>query len=47
MDKPAPRQYPPMYEKIVPFALATLALIVIVLVVVTVAVALGVIPTPV
>ena len=46
MEKPS-RQYPPMYEKIVPFALGALALIVIVLVVVTVAVALGVIPTPV
>ena len=44
MDKP--RQYPPIYEKIVPFALGTLALIVIILVVVTVAVALCGIPTP-
>lgn len=39
------RKYPPIYEKIVPFALSALALLVIVLVIVTVAVALGLIPT--
>ena len=47
MDKTnASRKYPPMYEKIVPFALSALALLVIVLVIVTIAVALGVISTP-
>jgi len=46
MDKTnASRKYPPMYEKIVPFALTALALLVIVLVLVTIAVALGLIPT--
>ena len=45
MDKiNAPRKYPPMYEKIVPFALSALVLLVIVLVIVTIAVALGLIP---
>jgi hypothetical protein len=39
------RKYPPVYEKIVPFALGALALLVIVLVIVTIAVALGLIPT--
>ena len=39
------RKYPPMYEKIVPFALSALALLVIVLVIVTIAVALGLIPS--
>ena len=47
MDKSnAPRTYPPIYEKLVPFALSALVLLVIVLVIVTVAVALGFIPTP-
>ena len=47
MDKTnASRKYPPVYEKIVPFALSALALLVIVLVIVTIAVALGVISTP-
>ena len=46
MDKINPsRKYPPIYEKIVPFALSALALLVIVLVIVTIAVALGLIPT--
>ncbi len=44
MEKPS-RQYPPLYEKVVPFALGALAIIVIILVVVTIAVALGIIPT--
>jgi hypothetical protein len=44
MDKTS-RKYPPMYERIVPFALGALALLVIVLVIVTIAVALGIIPT--
>ena len=45
MDKiNAPRKYPPMYEKIVPFALSALVLLVIALVIVTIAVALGLIP---
>jgi len=43
MDKP--RRYPPVYEKIVPFALGALALIIVILIIVTIAVALGVIPT--
>jgi len=43
MDKQ--RQYPPLYEKLVPYALGALVLLVIILVIVTVAVALGVIPT--
>lgn len=38
------RKYPPLYERIVPLALGTLALLVIVLVIVTIAVALGLIP---
>jgi uncharacterized membrane protein YccC len=45
MDKPT-RKYPPVYERIIPFALGALALLVIVLVLVTIFIALGVIPTP-
>lgn len=46
MDKRnAARKYPPIYEKIIPFALSILALLAIILVVVTIAIALGVIPT--
>ena len=45
MDKPkAPRKYPPVYERIIPFALYALALLLLVLVIVTIAVALNLIP---
>jgi hypothetical protein len=43
MGKPA-RKYPPVYERIIPFALGVLVLLILVLVVVTIAVALGLIP---
>lgn len=46
MQKTSRRRYPPLYEKLIPFALGALGLIVIVLIIVTIAVALGVIPTP-
>ena len=45
MDKTkASRKYPPLYERIIPFALYALALLLLVLIVVTIAVALNLIP---
>ena len=45
MDKPkTPRKYPPVYERIIPFALVALALLLFVLIIVTIAVALNLIP---
>ena len=45
MDKTkTSRKYPPLYERIIPFALYALALLLLVLVIVTIAVALNVIP---
>ena len=41
---PARRHYPPFYEKVVPIALAIIALIVIVLLLVILGVALGLFP---
>jgi hypothetical protein len=44
MTEPARRQYPPVYEKIVPAALIVISIVVIALLIVTVAVALRLIP---
>jgi hypothetical protein len=44
MTEPARRQYPPVYEKIVPAALVVISIVVIALLLVTVAVALRLIP---
>ncbi len=44
MAEPTRREYPPIYEKIVPAALVTIAIVVIVLLGITVAVALRLVP---
>lgn len=44
MTEPARRQYPPIYEKVVPAALVTIGVIVILLLAVTMAVALHLVP---
>jgi hypothetical protein len=43
-NEPVKRQYPPVYEKLVPIALALIAVIIIVLLLVIVGVALGLFP---
>ena len=44
-DAPRPkRQYPPLYERLVPIALGIIAVIVIILLLIIVSVALGVFP---
>jgi hypothetical protein len=41
---PPKRQYPPLYEKVVPVALGVIAMIIVVLVLIIFAVALGLFP---
>jgi hypothetical protein len=42
--KPSGRQYPPVYEKIVPIALVLIAIAILVILVIVVSVALGLFP---
>jgi amino acid transporter len=42
--KPSGRQYPPLYEKIVPIALVLIAIAILVILVIVVSVALGLFP---
>jgi len=42
--KPAQRQYPPIYEKVVPIALVLIGLAVVVILVIILAVAFGIFP---
>lgn len=44
MTEPARRQYPPLYEKVVPAALVVISVVVILLLAVTVAIALRLVP---
>ncbi len=45
MGDPRPkRQYPPVYERLVPIGLALIALVIVVLLAIIVAVALGLLP---
>ena len=41
---PPKRQYPPLYEKVVPIALGVIAIVIVVLVLIIFAVALGLFP---
>jgi len=44
MAEPTRREYPPMYEKIVPVALTMIVIVVVILLGITVAVALRLVP---
>jgi hypothetical protein len=43
-ERPSKRQYPPLYEKIVPVAMALIAIAIVIVLLVAISVALGLLP---